>query len=142
LLDFPDCAETLGEPRLVNALLGLLGGYRVENEQIQDWLGDWSQTFDAVPEEARPAHLHPYRKDYYQRAFDAIIGSTEPKAVLWPLMNTWTLAASLLSTSNPSYQGWQDACKQLELFSSDMSDRVTALDVFLDQVDEMLKHWD
>ena len=120
----------------------MLGGHRVENEQIQSWLSAWSQTFDAIPEEARPVHLHPYRKDYYQRAFDAIIGSGEPKAVLWPLMNTWTLAASVLSASNPAYQGWRDACQQLELISSDLSDRVAALDAFLDQVDETITKWE
>jgi hypothetical protein len=120
----------------------LLGGHRVEEEQIQSWLVSWSQTYDAIPEEARPAKLHPYRKDYYQRSFSAIIGSGEPKDVLWPLLNTWTLAASVLSASNPAYQGWRDACQQLELLSSNLTDRVAALDAFLDQVDEMLTKWD
>ena len=126
---------------MVNGLLGLLGAHRVEDEQIRDWLRSWSQTFDAIPEESRPARLHPYRKDYYLRAFNAIIGSGEPKHVLWPLMNTWTLAASALSASNPAYLVWRDVCQQLELLSSDLSDRVTALDAFLDQVDEALLHW-
>ena len=142
LLDFPRCAEALGEPRLFNGIIGLLGGHRVEDEQISSWLISWSQTFDAIPEEARPVKLHPYRKDYYQRAFDAIIGSGEPKAVLWPLMNTWTLAASGLSASSPAYLSWQDACQQLELLSTDLSDRVAALDAFLDQVDESIIHWE
>jgi len=142
LLEFPSYAESLGVPRMFNGLLGLLGAHRVENEQIQSWLKSWSQTLDAIPDEARPAQLHPYRKEYYQRAFHAIIGSGEPKAVLWPLMNTWTLAASVLSASNPAYLSWRDACQQLELLSSDMSDRVTALDAFLDQVDEALVKWE
>ncbi|MFC1996271.1 hypothetical protein ACFLXI_01525 [Chloroflexota bacterium] len=141
LLDFPGCAESLGEPRLYNGVIGLLGGHRVENEQIQSWLKAWSQTFDAIPEESRPANLHPYRKAYYQRAFDAIIGNGEPKDILWPLMNTWTLAASALSASNPAYQGWREACQQLELLSSDLTERVAALDAFLDQVDETLAPW-
>ncbi len=141
LLDFPRCAEALGEPRLINGIIGLLGGRRVEDEQISSWLNPWSQTFDAIPEEVRPVKLHPYRKDYYQRAFDAVIGSGEPKSVLWPLMNTWTLAASALSASKPAYLSWQDACQQLELLSTDLSDRVAALDAFLDQVDELITQW-
>jgi hypothetical protein len=142
LLDFPRCAEALGDPRLFNGIMGLLGGHRVEDEQIPSWLISWSQTFDAIPEEDRPVKLHPYRKDYYQRAFDAVFGSGEPKGVLWPLMNTWTLAASSLSASNPAYLSWQDACQQLELLSTDLSDRVAALDAFLDQVDESITHWE
>ena len=50
-----------------------------------------------------------------------------------------SLAASTLSASNPAYQGWRDACQELELLSSDLSDRVAALDAFLDQVDESLE---
>ena len=142
LLDFPRCAEALGEPRMLNGVIGLLGGHRIEDGQIQSWLDPWSQAYDAIPEEARPAKLHPYRKDYYRRAFDAIIGSGEPKSVLWPLLNTWTLAASVLSASNPAYQGWREACQQLELLSSNISDRVAALDAFLDQVDEALTQWE
>ena len=97
LLDFPQCAEDFGEPRMFNGLLGLLGGHRVEDEHIPGWITGWSQTYDAVPEESRPAHLHADRKDYFQRAFDAMTGGGEPKAMLWPLINTWTLSASLLS---------------------------------------------
>ena len=57
-------------------------------------------------------------------------------------MITWTLAASVLSASNPVYQGWRDACQQLELLSSNLSDRVAALDAFLDQVDGVLIDWE
>ena len=142
LLEFPQRAEALGQDRMYVAVTGLLGGHRIESEQIQSWIPAWSSTYDAIPDEARPARLHSYRKDYYLRAFDAIIGSGDAKAVLWPLMNTWTLAASVLSASNPVYQGWRDACQQLELISSDLSDRVAALDAFLDQVDEVLINWE
>ena len=133
LLEFPQRAETLGQERMYAAITGLLGGHRVDNEHIQTWIPAWSATYDAIPEEARPARLHTYRKDYYLRAFEATMGGGDAKAVLWPLMNTWTLAASVLSASNPVFQGWRDACQELELISSDLSERVAALDAFLDQ---------
>ncbi len=142
LLEFPQRAEALGQERMYMAVTGLLGGHRIEDEQLQTWIPAWSSTYDAIPDEARPAGLHPYRKDYYLRAFDAIIGSGDAKAVLWPLMNTWTLAASVLSASNPVYQGWRDACQRLEFLSSKLADRVAALDAFLDQVDEVLLKWE
>jgi hypothetical protein len=142
LLDFPQRAEALGQERMYAAVTGLLGGHRIDPEKIQDWIPAWSATYDAIPDEARPARLHAYRKDYYLRAFEAIMGSGDPKAVLWPLLNTWTLAASALSASNPVFQGWRDACQELELISSDLSDRIAALDAFLDQVDEVLLNWE
>jgi len=141
LLEFPQRAEALGKDRMYVAIIGLLGGHRVDEEQLRAWIPAWSETYDAIPDEGRPARLHVYRKDYYQRAFEAILGSGEPKAVLWPLLNTWTLAASALSASNPAFQGWRNACQELELISSDLSDRVAALDAFLDQVDEVLTNW-
>jgi hypothetical protein len=142
LLDFPRRAENLEHPQMPIGVSGLLGSHHVESEEIQDWLPAWEATYDAIPEEARPAHLHLYRKDYYLRAFDAMIGSGETKAILWPLLNTWTLAASVLSASNPAFQGWWDACLTLELLSDNISERVNALDAFLDQVDEAITNWE
>jgi hypothetical protein len=142
LLDFIQCGEALGEPLMINGLIGLLGGHRVEDGQIQDLIAVWSKTYDATQEESRPAQLHPDRKDYYQLAFNALVGSSEPKTVLWPLLNTWTLAAGLLSTSEPGYQDWLETCQQLELVSNDLADKVAALDAFLDQVDEILNRWE
>jgi hypothetical protein len=141
LLDFPRCAEALGEPRMVNGLYGLLGAHRVDDQDIQSWLSGWSQSYDAVPGESRPAHLHTDRKNYYQRAFDAIVAGDDPKALLWPLINTWTRAAVPLSHSDSAYQGWVDAFQQLELLTNNPADRVAALDAFLDQVNDTLNRW-
>jgi hypothetical protein len=142
LLEFPQRAEALGRDRMYMAIMGLLGGHRVEEDQIKAWIPAWSATYDAIPDEARPARLHAYRKDYYLRAFEAMMeGGGDPKAMLWPLMNTWTLATGALSASNPVFQSWRDTCQELELLSSDLSDRITALDAFLDQVDEVLLNW-
>jgi len=142
LLDFPRRAEVLGQPRMPVGVNGLLGAHRVENEQLAAWLTAWKATYDAIPEEARPAHLHIHRKDYYTRAFDAIMGGGEPKSILWPLLNTWTLAASVLSASNPAFQGWRDTCQQLNLLSADWPERVAALDAFLDQADDAILKWE
>ena len=124
------------------ALMGLLGAQRIEDEQIQAWIPAWSDTYDAIPEESRPANLHPNRKDYFLRAFNAMIDSGMPKAPLWPILHTWTLAANALSPGNPAFQGWRDACQQLELLPSGFSDRVAALDAFLDQVQAVLDQWE
>jgi len=143
LLEFPQRAKNLGKPGMMMGVMGLLGAHHIEDEQIQAWLSDWNETYDAIPEEARPADLHPFRKDYYLRAFEAMLNSDNSKAPLWPLINTWTLAASALSSGNPAYQGWREACQQLKLFSSSgLSERIDALDAFLDQVEAVLDKWE
>jgi hypothetical protein len=142
MLEFPPRAEKLDHPRMAIGLMGLLGGHRIEDAQVQAWMPAWSETFDAIPDESRPPNLHPYRKDYFLRAFNAMIDSGAPKAPLWPLIHTWTLAAETLSPSNPAYQGWREACQQLDLLSSDMSERIAALDAFLDQVQAVLDQWE
>jgi hypothetical protein len=142
LLEFPQIAEELGQPRMLMALLGLIGGTRVDVDHIVSWLPAWDRAFEALPDTERPGQLDRGRKDYYWRAFEAILGHTEPKAVLWPLLTTWTLSASMLPSTEPAYQEWRDACQQLGLIASELSERVAALDVFLDQVDELLTAWE
>ena len=142
LLDFPKYAEELGQPRMIVAVIGLLGGHRVEPDEIAASLPAWEKTFDAIPDEVRPAKLNRQRKDYYWRAFEAMLGSGEPKTVLWPLLTTWTAAASVLSAGEPVYQHWRDTCQKLGLISTELSERVAALDAFLDQVEEVLNRWE
>jgi hypothetical protein len=142
LLDFPKRAEILELPGLAIGVSGLLGAHHIESDELPTWLPSWEETYDAIPEEARPAHLHFARKDYYLRAFDAMINGGEAKALLWPLMNTWTMAAGILSASNPARQGWRDACQKLDLISADYFKRMSALDAFLDRVDEAILGWD
>ncbi|HBY08565.1 MAG TPA: hypothetical protein DEH22_12560 [Chloroflexi bacterium] len=142
LLEFPQRAEKLEYPRMVIGIMGLLGAHNIGDEQIRAWVSPWQESYDAIPEESRPAGLHVYRKDYYLRVFEAMIDGGEPKAALWPLINSWTLAASVLSAGNPAYQGWREACQQLELLSSNLPEKVAALDAFLDQVEEVLNQWE
>jgi len=142
LLEFPQRAEKLGVPGMMNGIMGLLGAYHIQDEQIPAWISDWDQTYAAIPEETRPADLHPDRKDYYLRTFEAMLNGGDPKAALWPLINTWTLAASTLSTGNPAYQVWREACQQLELLPSDPSEKIAALDAFIDQVEAVINKWE
>jgi hypothetical protein len=74
--------------------------------------------------------------NYYHKAFEAMLGSDRALAPLWPLLHTWTLAASVL----PSAQTleWQAACERLGLSGAAFAEKVEGLDQFLDEVEILL----
>ena len=64
-----------------------------------------------------------------------------PHAALWPLLRTWTLAVSILPDDHLAYTAWREACLQLGLADQGLIERIAALDVYLDTVDETLDTW-
>ena len=76
------------------------------------------------------------------QAFEAILGSGQPHDVLWPLLYTWSLVAKELSVGDPDFQNWQDAFQQLGLLESGFSERVEALDAYLDLATETINAWE
>jgi hypothetical protein len=142
LLEYRDRVETLEKPGLHAGVLGLLGGPQVDKATLESWLPTWKSACDALPESGRPVRLHPYRQDYYLRAFKAILGSGQPLDVLWPLLYTWTLAAKAVSVSDPEFQNWHDACQHLGLQEAGFSERIEALDAYLDLATETVDMWE
>ena len=141
LLQFPDRAEALDRPGLYAGLLGLLGGPNADGEFLTGQLPAWEAALDALPPDETPPGLHVDRRAYYLKAFEAILGSGQPLNILWPLLNTWTMAAQSLASDHPAIEGWEEACSQLGLQGDDFYDRVTALDAYLDTVEEALENW-
>jgi hypothetical protein len=141
LLDFPQRAAAVGRPGLYPAFLGMLGAPNVDAAIIRSWLPDWQWAYDGIPAGQAPARLHPHRRLYYQRAIESLLNSPQPQAALWPMLRTWTLAASLLPESAPGRVAWVDACQRLGLAGEDFNERVRALDAFLDMVEETLERW-
>jgi len=97
--------------------------------------------FDSLPKENRHPRLSIYRRNYYMKAFNALLGSGEPKNVLWPLIRTWTLVAQSFDEGDPDFQPWKDACQALGLMNSGFAERILALDAFLDQIQEVITVW-
>lgn len=135
MLEFADRAETAQRPGMDAALIGLMGASALEPSAIQSWISDWKLAFESAFESSRvDARLHPARMNYYEKAFLAMLESDRPRAALWPLLQTWTLAVDAV----PQGEGpWRSACGQLGLVAG-MSERVDALDHFLDEVEALL----
>jgi len=141
LVEFPARAEALGRPGLYPAFLGMLGAPNVDFAALRAWLPDWQSAYEGVPAQSAPARLHAHRRLYYLRAFEALLDSAQPHTALWPMLRTWTHAASTLAESAPGRIAWVAACQRLGLAGQDFTERVRALDSFLDMVEESLEKW-
>ena len=141
LLGFPERAAAVKHPGLYPGLLGMLGAPRVSQEAMRLWLPQWEEIYDMLPESERPARLHPARRMYYLLAFKAMLEGERPQTILWPLLRTWTQAVALLPPGHALLDVWQAACRELGLLDEAFTERVAALDAFLDMVDETLDEW-
>lgn len=141
LLAFRQRAEAAGRLSLYPQVLELLGAPNVEKEALQLWLSAWRVCLESLPADSAPARLNPARIPYYLRAFEYILDGDQPMAVLYPLMRTWTLAACQLSEGADGLAAWQKACAYLGLLGAGFSERLEALDAFLDGVEEVLDEW-
>lgn len=138
---FAQRVEKLERTGMYAGILGLLGAPRAEVETLHDWVAVWETAFSSLTSEDRPVQIHPHRKHYYLKAFQALLESEQPKNVLWPLINTWIAIAELTPSADPAAIRWQEAFKQLGLLGTDFSERLTALDVYLEQAEEVIETW-
>lgn len=142
LLEFPKRAEAVDRPGLYPGLLGLLGAPNVDRDTIRKWLPAWQRAVEGIPVTDVPPRLNPYRLVYYRRAFKDTLDGEQPMAVLWPLLRTWTLAVSCDPQDSETTGAWREACTQLGLLGVGFSERVEALDAYLDLVEETLEAWE
>ncbi len=137
LLDFPARAEQANRPGMAAGLLGLLGGPGLEGQIPPEWLPAWKSAFTAAAGTGKAdARIHAARLNYYLKAFEAMAGSDNALAALWPLFHTWTLSASVLDAEK--IKPWQAACERLGLAGAAFEEKVQGLDQFLDEVELLL----
>ena len=141
LEQFPARAEAIGRAGLFQGLLGLLGAQHVEAEMLSDWLPHWQTAYDALPAKERPVHLHPIRKSYYLGAFKQMLEEEKPQLALWPLLRSWTMITALLPGDSAVCQTWQKAVEYLGIYGAGFKERLSALDAYLDTVEETLETW-
>ncbi|HEY3477128.1 MAG TPA: hypothetical protein VGK56_21110, partial [Anaerolineales bacterium] len=97
LLEFPPRAETAQRPGMNAALIGLLGASHLDHAFINDWIPEWRLAFEAAAENSRAdPRIHPSRLNYYEKAIRSMLAGETPRAALWPLLQTWTLAVDVL----------------------------------------------
>jgi len=138
LSDFPARAEIVGRPGLYAGLLGLLGGNKVDASAVSNFIPAWQEDFTAAASRPKVAsQVAAARLGYYKPAFDAWLAENAHPFALWPLLYTWTLAAAALPPSQQ--QAWKDAAQALGLLETGFSERLDGLDLYLDDIDELLE---
>lgn len=141
LLDLPKRADAVGKSGLYPGFLGLLGAPSVDSGSMRAWLPEWRNAYIALPANAVPLRLHPYRLLYYERAIEDILNSPTPHDALWPLWRTWTHIISDLPAETPHRSAWQKAGEKLGLLGDGFVEKIEGLDAYLDQVEELLETW-
>jgi len=142
LLNFPQRAGAIERPGLAAGLSGLLGSDLGEPEEMRTWLPAWHAALMALAgAKDIPVRLSASRLPYYEKAVEAMLGSDHPQAALWPLLRTWTLACSCLPADSPHLSAWLAACDHLGLGPDQMNEKLSALDAYLDNIEETLEKW-
>ena len=137
LLEFASRAETAQRPEMNTALIHLLGAAELDPSAMNDWLPNWEVAFEAaMASDDVDARIHPARLNYYQKAIQAMLAGDNPRAALWPLLQTWALAADVLPEH--ALDAWRDVCGQLGFTSAGIEAHATGLDNFIDEVEALL----
>jgi hypothetical protein len=138
LLQFPERAQAAGVPELADALPLLLGADNAETETLKACLAAWEKDFtEAASKPKVDARIAAPRLAYYKKAFEAMLESESPQAILWPLLFTWMLAAHALPPTRQAT--WESACKGLGVVGPGFEENMSRLDKFLDIVEERLE---
>ena len=139
LLQFPKLAEAAEVPGLVPEMEGLVGANKTDGEKLGGLLLEWQKDFlDAASRPGVDERITAPRLNYYKLAFESLLASETPQAMIWPLVLTWTLAAAALPAMYRSK--WQAAMTMLGLTGVEFGDRIEDLDHFLDSVEELLEN--
>ena len=137
LLEFASRAETAQRPEMNAALIHLLGAADLDPAVMNTWLPDWKVAFEAAMGNVDvDARIHPVRVNYYEKAIQAMLAGDTPHAALWPLMQTWTLAADVLPEH--ALDAWHNVCAQLGFTGAGIEAHANGLDNFLDEVEALL----
>ncbi len=129
-------------PELVSGMEALfMPEESVSNETWEAWLANWRSSYAvAASMENAPVRLAACRQQYYERGA-AALWEDNPSAAFWPVLRTWALAASHLPPDAEEVQLWATAMQEMKLGEADFSERLKALDSYLDRVDETLETW-
>ncbi len=137
LLEFPARAQAADRPSFTATLFNLIGASQVDPNTVSSWLPDWKTGFLSAAENTKVHQsIHASRLNYYEKAIEALLASETPLTSLWPLINTWTLAANVLYDEQTG--PWKAAAQQLGLYGAGFEKRVSELDQYLDEVEVRL----
>ncbi|NPV56250.1 MAG: hypothetical protein HPY76_06205 [Anaerolineae bacterium] len=141
MLQFPANCQTVGLPDLAAGMISLFTHEDVSEDNWQDWQTPWRAALQAAAAQSNcPPRLHACRHNYYTQAA-AALWEGAPAAALWIFVRTWALAVTVLPADSEHINAWQEPANRLALGIEHMTERLNALDMFLDQVEGAVDEW-
>lgn len=141
LLQYPERVKELGYPGMSSGLSDLLGKSLPSFNDFKEWQKDWQESLLLVGKsENCPISLNPIRFPYYTRAVEAL-SNDRMDAALWIVLRTWTQAILCLPEEVAANACWQEKLSRIGLMDSSFQERLNALDLYLDQVEEIIEKW-
>ena len=132
----PGRALEVGLLDFAGEFIGLFTSSEVSDEKFSEWMSAYGGIFEEGKEIAAfPAELQNFRRSYYEKAITSIYPE-HPAEAIWIMLQTWTKAAASLSKTGEAYKSWQSLCKQLELDTKNLPERLKAFDALLDAAEE------
>lgn len=141
LLQYPERVKELGYPGMSSGLSDLLGKSLPAFNDFKEWQKDWHESLLLVGKsENCPISLDPIRFPYYTRAAEAL-SNDRMDAALWIVLRTWTQAILCLPEEAAANASWQEKLSRIGLMDSSFQERLNSLDLYLDQVEEIIEKW-
>jgi hypothetical protein len=141
LIDFPERAAVVKHTGLNAGLLGLLGAPQVDAPKLRSWLASWRAAYESASQNRLVPRLHPIRLNYYLNAMESMLAGERFQVALWPLWRTWTDMVAAFPEQTEHLPAWMAAGESLGMLDKAFQERITALDAFLDLIDETLETW-
>lgn len=121
--------------------LGLLGAQGADLTVAVDWVTRWLEATEAAS--LYDHRFGPARRKYHHLGFQTLIEENSAQAILWNLLRTWDFALQTLTLAGHQsrYEGdWELFLKSLRLDVANRNDRSMELEVFLDDVEEIVEN--
>jgi hypothetical protein len=137
LVEFLQRAEAADCADCIATFFDLLGAGHVDAAVVTAWIPEWKKAFLAAAQNPKvEPRIHASRLNYYEKALQTLLATETPLTALWPLLTTWTLSAGVLDESGR--QSWSAACQQLGLLGPGLTDHLSQLDNYLDDLEVRL----
>lgn len=138
LLDLPVRVNKLNRTDIIPRFDGLLLQSKVSDIDWTQWITKWEESLHlAAASPDCPSFMTTPRRNYFIKAVNSL-SDDHPSAAAWLLMNSWTLAASLLPADSPSLLNWQQGCGSFLQINNSFESVWDQLDELLDSVEESL----
>ena len=142
ILQLPQRLQSFNQPDLFSGLVSLFLPDPGQLESIwPKMLDSWKASFHISSSQANiPPQLLPCRQVYYEHAA-AALWQNSPSAALWPILLSWAQSAIYLPEDAPVLSEWLSTCQTLGLDAEHFSERLQAVDRYLDRVEETIDNW-